>query len=108
MKNGSFLSLQKHLLVLLHWAYDDQMAAVAERVEMSHKSAIQCFQYLRDACSWKLMQNPIRLGGAGAGLHTNVCEADESYFSHKPKVKLTMENIVADIAAMYPCTTPPT
>jgi hypothetical protein len=93
VRTGSFfaksnLSLQKYLLVLLHWAYDDQMSEVAERVKLSLKTSVQCLQYIRDVCSWRLMQSPIRLGGT-LGLIPRVCEIDESCFSHKPKVILS-------------------
>lgn len=89
-KTGSFfaqtnLSLSKQLLTILHWAYDDQSKDVCERVSLSPKTGVQCFLYLRDICSWRLLQTPIRLGGT-VGLHPNVCEIDESCFSHRPKV----------------------
>ncbi|XP_062508808.1 uncharacterized protein LOC134185043 [Corticium candelabrum] len=41
-------------------------------------------EYVRDICSWKLLQMPIRLRGR-VGLHPNVCQIDEFCFSHKPK-----------------------
>ena len=90
MRTGSFFSnsnitLTKYLLMVLHWAYDDQVLDVCQRVHLGEKTGVQCFQYVRDICSWKLLQIPIRLGGR-VGLHPNVCQIDESCFSHKPKV----------------------
>ena len=43
------------------------------------------FQFLRDICGGKLLQNPVQLGGidaTGAGI---ICEIDESCFRHKTK-----------------------
>ena len=94
VKHGSFfaqsnLSLQKYLLVILHWAYDDQVSDMCERVNVSSRTGVQCFQYVRDICSWRLLQNPIRLGGR-VGVHDRLCQIDESCFSHKPKVYYTL------------------
>ena len=46
-------------------------------------TAVQCYQYLRDICSWRLMNvdSPLLLGGQGV-----VVQIDESLFRHKPKV----------------------
>ena len=84
----SNLSLQKYLLVILHWAYDDQVSDMCERVNVCSRTGVQCFQYLKDVCSWRLPQNPIRLGGR-VGVHDRVCQIDESCFSHKPKIVYT-------------------
>ena len=47
-------------------------------------SAIQCYQYLRDICSWRFtsVYSPLLLGGPVV-----VVQIDESLFRHKPKVK---------------------
>ena len=46
-------------------------------------TAIQCYQYLRDVCSWRLINRdaPLLLGGSG-----HVMQIDESLFRHKVKV----------------------
>ena len=51
---------------------------------MTEMTAIQCYQYLRDICSWRLtnVDSPLLLGGQGV-----VVQIDESLFRHKPKVK---------------------
>ena len=47
-------------------------------------TAIQSYQYLRDGCSWRLLNvdSPLLLGGPGI-----VIQIDESLSSHKPKEK---------------------
>ena len=45
---------------------------------------MQIYQYFRDICSWKLLQDaPLKLGGPGV-----IVQIDESLFRHKPKVNV--------------------
>ena len=83
IREGSFfqksrLELKKWLLLLFLWAKDDPVTSVAQIMEISRPSAIDAFQWLREVCSSKLLQN---LGGPG-----NIVQIDESLFRHKPKV----------------------
>ena len=48
---------------------------------MSHKTAVDVYQWLREVCSTFLLSDPMKLGGPGI-----VVQVDESQFSHKPKV----------------------
>ena len=53
---------------------------VAEEAEVTDHTAIDLYQWLREVCSTRLLQDPpIRLGGAGT-----VVQIDESLFRHKP------------------------
>ena len=55
----------------------------AEEAKVSQVTAIQCYLYLRDVCSWRLINRdaPLLLGGSG-----HVVQIDESLFRHKVKV----------------------
>ena len=88
IRGGSFfqkssLTLKQWLLLLHLWAKNDPVTSVADDIEVSHSSAIDSYQWLREVCSTKLLQNPIQLGGPG-----KIVQIDESLFRHKPKVLL--------------------
>ena len=55
----------------------------AEEAEVDRKTAIQAYQYCRDVCSWRLLNQdvPLQLGGLGVTVQIH-----ESLFRHKPKV----------------------
>ena len=75
---------------MLHlWAKNDPVTSVADDIEVSRPSAIDAFQWLREVCSAKLLQNPILLGGPG-----KIVQIDESLFRHKPKVCLKFNSYV--------------
>ena len=61
------------------------MTRAAEEAKVTEMTAIQCYQYLRDVCSWRLtsVDSPLLLGGQGV-----VVQIDESLFRHKPKVNI--------------------
>ena len=88
IRKGSFfekskLTIQKWLL-LIHWWYRQYpVTHAAEEVGVSEATAVQVYQWMRDACSYRLctLDPPIKLGGSGL-----VVAIDESLFSHKPKV----------------------
>ena len=70
IREGSFfqisrLTLKQWLLMLHLWAKNDPVTSVADNIEVSRPSAIDAFQWLREVCSAKLLQNPILLGGPG-------------------------------------------
>ena len=63
IRDGSFfqkshLTLQKWLLLLYLWARDYPVTDVAEEAEISQSTAIDVFQWLKEVCSTKLLQNP--------------------------------------------------
>ena len=93
IRRGSFferskLTLQKWLLLMHWWAKEYPVTNAAEEVEVSNKTAIQvyawlrdvCNAWLRDVCSYRLcnIDPPIKLGGQGI-----VVAIDESLFSHR-------------------------
>ena len=51
---------------------------------VQENSAVQVHQYLRDICSWRLLNTdaPLMLGDQGV-----IAQIDESLFRHKPKVR---------------------
>ena len=81
----SKLSLQQWLVVLHWWCRQYPVTDAAEEANVSKVTAIQCYQYLRDMCSWRLQNRdaPLLLGGSG-----NIVQIDESLFHHKVKVWL--------------------
>ena len=86
IREGSFfsksrMSLQKWLLIIYLWAREYPVTDAAQEVEITKTSAIDVFQWLREVCTTKLLQNQIVLGGPGT-----VVQIDESLFRHKPKV----------------------
>lgn len=68
------------------WSRDCPVTDAAREAQITEKSAIQVYQYFRDACSWQLVNYdpPVSLGGTG-----RVVAIDESLFCHKVKVSLT-------------------
>lgn len=86
---GSFferskLSLQQWIVIIHWWVREYPVTRAAEEAKVTEVTAIQCYQYLRDICSWRLtsVDSPLLLGGQGV-----VVQIDESLFRHKPKVK---------------------
>ncbi|XP_062523177.1 uncharacterized protein LOC134197844 [Corticium candelabrum] len=65
-------------------AYDDHMMETCESMKLCPRTGVQVFQYIRGICTWRLLHTPIQLGGA-VGIHHQVCQIDESCFSHKLK-----------------------
>ena len=93
-REGSFfqksrLTLKQWPCMLHLWAKNDPVTSVADDIEVSRPSAIDAFQWLREVCSAKLLQNPILLGGPG-----KIVQIDESLFRHKPKVCLKFNSYV--------------
>ena len=88
IREGSFftksrLTLQKWMILLHYWVRQYPVTDAAEEAEVTKHTAIDVYQWLREVCSAKLVQQPIQLGGAGI-----VVQIDESLFRHKPKVKI--------------------
>ena len=86
LRAGSFfskskLTLQQWLVLLYWWVREYPVTDAAEEARVGRDTTIDAYQWLREVCSTKLLQNPIRLGGPG-----KVVQIDESLFRHKPKV----------------------
>ena len=63
------------------WVRQYPVTKACEESRASRKATIDIFQWLREVCSTRLMQQPIKLGG-----QAKVVQIDESLFKHKPKV----------------------
>ena len=88
LRDGTFFAKShltlKQWIVLMHWwVRQYPVIDAAQEAEVTEKTAIQTYQYLRDICSWRLLNHdsPLMLGGPGV-----VVQIDESLFRHKPKV----------------------
>ena len=70
------------IYMIYSWATKrSQIAAIAD-ISIGKKMAISIYQWCRDICSWKLINDPdIKLGGTG-----QIVQIDESVFTHQGKV----------------------
>ena len=61
------------------WIREYPVSKAAEEAKISEVTAIQSYQYLRDICSWRLLNvdSPLLLGSPGI-----VIQIDESLFQH--------------------------
>ena len=78
IREGSFaarshLPLAKLLLVIYHWCFSVRLTSCMGMLAIAEHTAVDWFQYMRDECSWKLMAEPILLGGP-----ESIVEIDES------------------------------
>ena len=69
----SKLPLEKWLLAILWWSRQYPVIQMALEAEITESVAIDIYNWLREVCSTKLLQNPIILGGPGV-----IVQADES------------------------------
>ena len=60
-------------MIILEWSREIPATYTSDMVNITNKTACQMYQYLRDACSWKLLNSPCLLGGPCC-----VVEIDES------------------------------
>lgn len=88
LRDGTFfekskLTLRQWIVLMYWWVRQYPVTDAAQEAEVQEKSAVQVYQYLRDICSWRLLNRdaPLMLGGPGV-----VIQIDESLFRHKPKV----------------------
>ena len=84
LRDGSFfeksnLSLKQWVVLMYWWVRQYPVGDAAQEAEIGKKSAIQTYQYLRDICSWRIVNvdSPLMLGRPGV--------INESLFRHKPK-----------------------
>ena len=54
-----------------------------EEAQVTAKTAVDVYQWLREVCATTLLQTPIMLGGP-----SRMVQIDESLFTHKPKVTI--------------------
>ena len=78
----SRMPLKEWLVLIYWWSRNYPVTDAASEAEVSEASACAVYKWLREVCTTRLLQSPIRLGGPGT-----VVQIDESLFRHKPKVK---------------------
>ncbi len=86
IREGSFfsksrLTLKQWVIVIYWWGKQYPVGQAGKEAQTSQPSAINIYQWLREVCSTKLVNDPMLLGGPGV-----VVQVDESAFTHKPKV----------------------
>ena len=64
------------------WARQYPVGDAVQEADVSNRTAIDVYQWLREVCSTTLLAQPIILGGT-----VHAVQIDESLFWHKPKVK---------------------
>jgi hypothetical protein len=72
-----------HAIVM--WTIETSVTNTGALTSLSMHTVLDPFQFLRDICGTRLLQNSVQLGGIdaiGAGI---ICEIDESCFRHKTK-----------------------
>ena len=95
LREGTFfekskLTVRQWVVLMYWWVRQYPVGDAAQEAEVQEKSAIQSYQYMRDICSWRLLNRdaPLMLGGQGV-----VVQIDESLFRHKPKVSCSSTTI---------------
>ena len=75
------MPLQKWVILMHWWAGNYPETDAAREVEVTEATACSVYQWLREVCTTRLLQTPIRLGGPGT-----IVQIDECLMNHKPKV----------------------
>lgn len=70
---NSHLTLQQIVAVIYLWAYDCTNEQIREFTDISDPTVVDYASFMRDICSWKLLQQPIILGGPN-----QIVQIDES------------------------------
>ena len=79
----SRLALKKWLVLIYWWARQYPVSDACEEAQVTAKTAVDVYQWLREVCATTLLQTQIMLGGP-----SRVVQIDESLFTHKPKVNI--------------------
>ena len=78
----SHLTLQQWMMLIHYWSRQNSVCDAAESSGVGKNTAIDVYQWLREVCSTRLINDgPVRLGGPGM-----IVQIDESLFRHKQKV----------------------
>lgn len=59
------ISPAKFVYCVFYWAAQIAVGTTVDHLDMSSRTLVQYYQYLRDICSWKLCASPMQLGGPG-------------------------------------------
>ena len=88
------IPLRKFLILMYWWVRQYPVTQAAHECEVAKSTAVDVYQWLREICSWRLINHDdLTLGGTGP-IHTNTVQIDESCFSHKPKVCTQCSNFL--------------
>ena len=84
LRAGSFfskskLTLQQWLVLLYWWVREYPLTDAAEEARIGRDTAIDAYQWFREVCSTKLIQNPIRLGGPGKVVQNHFSGTSQRY-----------------------------
>ena len=69
------------MILMYWWARNYPVTDAAQEAQVTEATACVVYQWLREVCTTRLLQTPIKLGGPGV-----VVQIDESLMKHKPKV----------------------
>ena len=105
------ISLQKLVLLMYWWVQQFPVTQAATESEVATGTAVDVYQWLREICSWRLINHDDMMLG-GSSVYSKVVEIDESCFSHKPKVCNMNSCYLLDIViihfiisvSLWPCT----
>ena len=74
--------LQTFLLLIYWWVQQYPVTQAARESELAKGTTVDVYQWLREICSWRLINHDDMTLGRSAPVHTNVVQVDESCFSH--------------------------
>ncbi len=85
IRSGSFfarskLSLKSWIHVFYLWSSKISEETARNQVQLSNKTMVDCYSFLREICEKYFVIHPVKLGGQGS-----IVQIDESCFSHKVK-----------------------
>ena len=77
------IPFKKFLIIIYWWVRQYPVTQAAKECEVANGTAVDVYQWLREICSWRLINcDDLTLGGTGP-IHTNIVQIDKSCFSHK-------------------------
>ena len=76
------ISEEQFITIVFLWSNEISVKAATTITEISERTIIQWYQYLRDVCSHYLFTNPIKIGGEG-----RVVQVDESQITKRKNNK---------------------
>ena len=65
--------LRKYIAVIYYWASQTALRTTVEHLKLGENTLIDNFNLIRDVCSWKLLQDPIILGGPDIIVQIDEC-----------------------------------
>jgi hypothetical protein len=62
---GSKIVPRKFLNIVFYWASKTPLNTAIHHLDMSSRTGVQYFQWIRNICYWKLLNSSVELGGPG-------------------------------------------